>query len=470
MTNEERVDLQAHDHHHDGVKQFSLRVKLAVASIGFFTDAYDLFVINLAIVILDRLYGFSKDQDSLIKTTVLVGAVCGQLLFGLAGDSIGRFTSWIATMTLIIVGAVGSAFAWGEAANTIAWCLGLWRLFLGIGIGGEYPLSSVVPAEASGNHSRGRNIALVFAMQGWGNLFAPLFIYVLLKIFGQGDDSLKYIWRVALGFGAVPCILTSYFRLMMYKEAAAKEAGSRKVKVTFQKIRENSLYLVGTAGSWFLFDIVFYANGLYSAEILAKVFGVTPNDMHNLNNVALSGIVLGLMSLPGYYTAVLLIDRVGRLPLQRLGFLMMAILYFILGGCYDALFEKPGWFVFLYGLTFYFANFGPNTTTFVLPAEVYDEDVRSTFHGLSAAAGKMGAVLGSSIMGPLFKLPNGHSWTFVVAGSISVLGLLLSMTPCVPETRDKVFHRRALSDALNEEAPLLREKDNKNKTTVLVES
>lgn len=49
----------------------------------------------------------------------------------------------------------------------------------------------------------------------------------------------------------------------------------------------------------------------------------------------------------------------------------------------------------LYGLTFFFANFGPNSTTFVLPAELFPTRVRSTCHALSAAAGKAGAIVGA---------------------------------------------------------------------------
>ncbi|GJY99585.1 inorganic phosphate transporter 1-4 [Tanacetum coccineum] len=49
----------------------------------------------------------------------------------------------------------------------------------------------------------------------------------------------------------------------------------------------------------------------------------------------------------------------------------------------------------MYSLTFFFANFGPNTTTFVVPAEIFPARVRSTCHGISAASGKLGAIVGA---------------------------------------------------------------------------
>lgn len=50
-------------------------------------------------------------------------------------------------------------------------------------------------------------------------------------------------------------------------------------------------------------------------------------------------------------------------------------------------------FIFLYCLTNFFQNFGPNTTTFIVPGEIFPTRYRSTAHGLSAAAGKFGAII-----------------------------------------------------------------------------
>ena len=52
-------------------------------------------------------------------------------------------------------------------------------------------------------------------------------------------------------------------------------------------------------------------------------------------------------------------------------------------------------FVTLYALTFFFSNFGPNATTFIIPAELFPTAWRSTAHGLSAASGKAGAIVGA---------------------------------------------------------------------------
>ncbi|KAM3355951.1 inorganic phosphate transporter 1-4-like [Capsicum galapagoense] len=52
-------------------------------------------------------------------------------------------------------------------------------------------------------------------------------------------------------------------------------------------------------------------------------------------------------------------------------------------------------FVVLYSLTFFFANFGPNTTTFFVPVEIFPARLQSTCHGISTVVGKLGAMVGA---------------------------------------------------------------------------
>jgi PHS family inorganic phosphate transporter-like MFS transporter len=82
------------------------------------------------------------------------------------------------------------------------------------------------------------------------------------------------------------------------------------------------------------------------------------------------------------------------------GFAAMSILYMIIGLGWVHLRRFPILLVLLYSMTFFFANYGPNTTTFVLPSLVYSPACRSTFNGLCAAAGKLGALAGATLFAP----------------------------------------------------------------------
>jgi len=95
--------------------------------------------------------------------------------------------------------------------------------------------------------------------------------------------------------------------------------------------------------------------------------------------------------IPGFAFAWLTIDRVGRRPLQIGGFGILFILFCIIGFAWDALGSHALFALFC--LCNFFSNFGPNTTTFIVPGECFPTRYRATAHGISAAAGKTGSII-----------------------------------------------------------------------------
>lgn len=104
-------------------------------------------------------------------------------------------------------------------------------------------------------------------------------------------------------------------------------------------------------------------------------------------------------SIPGYWTAVFTIDTFGRKPLQIIGFLFLTIIFCILGFGFHHL--SKGSFLALYIIGNFFFNAGPNTTTFIVPGECFPTRYRATGHGVSAAMGKIGAIIAQVISIPL---------------------------------------------------------------------
>ena len=103
--------------------------------------------------------------------------------------------------------------------------------------------------------------------------------------------------------------------------------------------------------------------------------------------------------IPGYWFAVAFIVKVGRKTLQISGFLILMIIFCLLGFGFYAF--PTGVLVALVCLANFFSNFGPNTTTFIVPGEVFPTRYRSTGHGVSAASGKIGAIISQAFIGPL---------------------------------------------------------------------
>ena len=92
--------------------------------------------------------------------------------------------------------------------------------------------------------------------------------------------------------------------------------------------------------------------------------------------------------MPGYILTIFFLDAVGRRRLQLVGFLVLGVLYVVIGFAYGPLQTVPAVFIILYGSTFLFSNFGPNATTYIIPGEVFPSEIKATCHGLSSAAGK----------------------------------------------------------------------------------
>ncbi len=88
------------------------------------------------------------------------------------------------------------------------WWLIAFRFILGIGIGGDYPVSSTIMSEYAGRSSRGLMVSLVFAAQAAGLIVGPLIAAGLL-VSGVSHDL---AWRLVLGFGAIPGLAVFYLR------------------------------------------------------------------------------------------------------------------------------------------------------------------------------------------------------------------------------------------------------------------
>jgi MFS family permease len=93
--------------------------------------------------------------------------------------------------------------AFGAVASALSpniWWLILFRVILGVGIGGDYPVSSTIMSEYASKKTRGMMVTLVFTMQAAGLVFSPLLAAALLMT----PLSHDMIWGILLAFGAIP--------------------------------------------------------------------------------------------------------------------------------------------------------------------------------------------------------------------------------------------------------------------------
>ncbi len=141
---------------------------VVVAGTGFFTDAYDLFTANFITTMIGLAFysnhAIPSQVDTAIKLSTTAGAVIGQVLFGWLADKLGRKRMYGVELIIIIIGTFGQAIAGSGPSINVIGPLIFWRVFMGVGIGGDYPLSSVITSEFATVKWRGALMNSVFAM------------------------------------------------------------------------------------------------------------------------------------------------------------------------------------------------------------------------------------------------------------------------------------------------------------------
>jgi len=213
----------------------------------------------------------------------------------------------------------------------------------------------------------------------------------------------------------------------------------------------NLKVLLGCALTWFFLDIGYYGTSLNTTTVLGFIgYGAPPGNYSNQNekifddiwNRAVGNIIINLAgTVPGYWFTVAFIEWWGRKPIQYMGFAFLTIIFLIMGIFFNPITSPTGglvWlFITLYASAQFFFNFGPNTTTFIIPAEAFPTAVRSTGHGISAASGKLGAILAAQGFSAVAKSSIGIPGTLYIFSACCFLGLLF--TWWVPETKGKTL-------------------------------
>ncbi len=429
-----------------------------ISGLGFFTDAYDLFIIGVvtSILVLSGWNKFSTLETSLLDSTALLSAVIGALIFGRLLDKLGRKAIYGIELIILVAGALGSAFL--TPINGV-YILIIWRFILGIGIGGDYATSSTIMAEYSNTKSRGKLVGMVFSMQSLGLLAGPL---VSLGLIYSGI-SLSLVWKLLLAFGAIPAIAVIYFRRRMPETPryllrvkgdakaatnnwkrytglnATADASTETVRESWTQIlkqRRFILTLLGTAGSWFLMDWALYGNSIMSSSMLSVLVPSSVTGLHHLiRTTEYSALIFGVAAFPGYWIATFTIDRIGRKLIQSIGFAAMAVSFGILGIFHQLLSASyVAQFLTVYGISYFFIEFGPNVTTFIYPPEVFPTKVRGFGSGASAAGGKTGAFIGTFLNAIILASSIGESGLFLILALLSVIGLIFTVV-LLPEPK-----------------------------------
>ncbi|KAH7924977.1 MFS general substrate transporter [Leucogyrophana mollusca] len=434
---------------------------LGIAGVGFFLDAYDLFIINpVATMLQYRLYGgatMPANLQGLLKAAANIGSVIGQFGFGYCADAYGRKAIYGKELMLIILATIlclttptGSLSPNGSLIY-----LSIFRILLGVGVGGDYPMSASVTSDRAVIRKRGTLLAYIFANQGWGSFVGALATIIVLACYkhvmnDEGETSkVDGVWRIVVGLSLIPAFGTLYQRLTLPESTRFKKSqqveeeelddlknakaatdieitipspsssrlGDKATQAEPTKIDKKAHFqefaryfsewrhakiLIGTCTCWFLLDVAFYGINLNQNVVLQEIGfdGSTGTPWEKLFKVSTGNIIITALGfVPGYYVTVLTIEKLGRKFIQFQGFLMAALFLAILAGKFNSMNNAS--FIVCFAFLQFFFNFGANATTYCYPAEVFPTRYRASAHGLSAACGKAGAIISALVFNTL---------------------------------------------------------------------
>lgn len=123
--------------------------------------------------------------DTAIKIATSSGTVIGQLGFGYLADVVGRKRMYGLELIFIIVATLAQSLSAPSVSISFVGLIIFWRVLMGIGIGGDYPLSSIITSEFATTKWRGAMMGSVFAMQGIGQLTAAIICLIVTAGFKE---------------------------------------------------------------------------------------------------------------------------------------------------------------------------------------------------------------------------------------------------------------------------------------------
>ncbi|MEM0139078.1 MAG: MFS transporter [Ferroplasma sp.] len=387
-----------------------------LSSMGLFLDGYDLSIITMAILVLPHQLNLNELEYILIDISSFVGMLVGAPVLGYLSDRYGRKKIFGMDLLFFVIFAITA----GLSGNFIE--LFLSRLFMGFGIGGDYPISSTMMSEFSPRRSRGKLLISMVGLYWFGAFIASVANYIFV--------SNAYFWRYTFILGgliAIPVILLRFKipespRWLSYNTSKKKDSHSLANRSSsFYKM----LFLVIAA--WFIFDVAAYGIGFYYPTIFS-----TLGFKNQFHSIAEASMLISAGGMLGYVIALPLADKLGRRALLIMGFAIMSGLLIV-----GSIIHIIG----IYTVPFFFAfvlfEQWVGAITLFYPTELFDTSVRSTVQGLATAVSRAGAIMGI-VLFPLFPIFSSLGLFAIIA----VIGLIIVVF-LAPETKNNTLEENA---------------------------
>ena len=394
------------------------RTALVAASFGWMLDAFDVMLYAMVLAALMADLGLAKGTAGLLSSLTLAASAVGGLVFGVVADRFGRRK---ALMASILIYSVFTA-ACGLATGVVM--LAVFRICLGLGMGGEWASGAALVSETWPAAHRGKALGIVQSSWAVGYAAAAAVAALVLPVWG---------WRGGFFVGVIPAFFTLWIQRRVEEPEiwrAARAAapplrtgfgqifGSGHLRLTLLITLMNACTMFG----WWGFNL--WLPAYLSMPADQGGMGFTPATMSGLVIFMQAGMWLGYISF-GFIS-----DRFGR-KRSYIGFLTAAAAFLLL----YARARSPlvllllGPFVAFFG-TGYFTGFG------ALTAEIYPTAVRATAQGITYNTGRIVSAAAPFVVGSLAQTKGfGFSFSLIAAAFLAAALLWAG----IPETKGRAL-------------------------------
>ncbi|MEN3260554.1 MFS transporter [Sodalis endosymbiont of Spalangia cameroni] len=200
------------NHHTDNRSHASIIIAIALG--GVFLDAYDLGALAFGIKDVAREFNLTPAATGMVASAITFGAIVGAFFGGYLTDKIGRYRVFMADMLFFVLAALACAFAPNE------WVLTAARFVMGLGVGIDLPVAMAFLAEFSRLRGRGNKAAsIAMWCPTWYAAISVSYLLVLLLYGVLPEGHTAWLWRLILGFGAVPALVIIAIRSRYMSES-----------------------------------------------------------------------------------------------------------------------------------------------------------------------------------------------------------------------------------------------------------
>ncbi|MGQ0734945.1 MAG: MFS transporter [Acidobacteriota bacterium] len=394
------------------------RRALVAASMGWLLDAFDVMLYALVLVALMADLGMDRATGGLLGSLTLASSAAGGLIFGVLADRWGRTRAL--SLSILIYSVFTAACGLAQNATQLA----LFRLCLGIGMGGEWASGAALVSETWPAKHRGKALGLMQSCWAIGYGAAALVTMVVLPAFG---------WRAVFLVGVLPALFTLWIRRSVEEPAIWRAASVRLSASTAEPAWRVFLHQIplGLTVSITLMNaatmFAWWGLNLWVPTYLSLP---TSEGGIGLSTVQMSWFVFAMQvgMWFGYVTFGFVSDSIGRKPTYVAYLVSAAVLVWLYG-----MVRTPAALLILGPLvafvgTGYFSGFGAIT------AEIYPTTIRATAQGVTYNIGRLASAAAPFVVGSMAQTRGFGAAFTVTAGAFLLAAALWSF---IPETRGR---------------------------------